>query len=162
MWKMGFAAGAMIVAATAMPAAASVEVIYSHPEEYTDATAYDSRSSRAREPILADLSRHLTKLGARYLQPGQDLKIEVTDIDLAGRFEPWRFKAQDVRFLTDSTWPRIQLHYELRGPTGLIASAEDSISDPHYLMGARLSSSDRLYYEKAMLDSWFRDRFATR
>jgi hypothetical protein len=30
----------------------------------------------------------LRKLGQRYLQPGQQLVIDIRDIDLAGRFEP--------------------------------------------------------------------------
>jgi hypothetical protein len=44
----------------------------------------------------------------------------------------------------------------------VIAAGEDALSDPFYLSNAStVASSDTFKYEKALLDDWFRKRFAT-
>jgi hypothetical protein len=58
------------------------------------------------------------------LRPGQDLKIEITDIDLAGREDPMRRGAMDVRIMDGRTdWPRMRLRYQLEQHGKVIASA---------------------------------------
>jgi len=68
-----------------------------------------------------------------------------------------------VRFMREITWPSIDLTYTLSQPGKPAQQAEERVSDKMYLSrpGRGASSSDRLYAEKAMLDDWFRQRFAT-
>lgn len=87
----------------ATPADAAVSVTFVDPETYTDAGLYRAYGPRSREPAMEGIRRYLEKLGARTLAPDQKLSIEVLDIDLAGRFEPWRAAAYDVRFMTSVT-----------------------------------------------------------
>lgn len=88
------------------------------------------------------------------------LEIEVLELDLAGRFEPWRARSYDVRSLTDITWPRMTLRYTLTQGGRVTARGEERISDMAYLMTAGMRfDSDSLRYEKKMLDDWFRLRF---
>jgi hypothetical protein len=149
----------LLIALAARPAAAAVEVSFLHPEDYTDAGRYDG--AKADPGTLAALARHLQRLGARGLKSGQTLKIEILNIDLAGRFEPWHAAAYDIRFLRPITWPRIALRYELSDAAGTVSRAEETVTDLDYQMRTRAaSSSDPLRHEKAMLDEWFRQRFA--
>ena len=136
-----------------------VSVHFTKPEKFTDAT-YENRPS-SRERVTGDIAAHLAELGRRHLPANQQLDIEITDIDLAGRYEPWQFHFHDVRFMRDVTWPRMNLKYRLADSSGkLLAEGEEKLSDMHYLGRVALRpDSDRLRYDKAMLDEWFRERF---
>jgi hypothetical protein len=141
-------------------ARAGVTVTYVHPEAFSDANLRGGYGEKARAPALDGIRQHLERLGQRYLKPDQTLTIEVLDLDLAGRFEPWHANAYDVRYMREITWPRMTLRYTLVQNGVTLAQGEEMISDMTYLMdaGARLSS-DSLRYEKTMLDDWFRKRF---
>lgn len=160
-------AGACLLAGTSSASAASTNLALSfiHPENFTDA-GYSSSlpNERERAELLHELEQHLQQLVDRSLPPGETLRIEVLDIDLAGRFEPFRFRAgTDVRVLRDITWPRIALRYALNRGDQLITSAEELLTDMNYLRASnRYPRDDRLRYEKAMLDDWFAQRIVRR
>lgn len=139
-----------------------VEVRFDHPERFRDASL-DNRGYEqgADAQVLKALTEHLQRLGQRYLRPDQQLVIDIRDIDLAGRFEPWHSRAYDVRYLRDVTWPSIDLSYTLSQPDQPVRQVRERVSDKMYLSRpGRQGSSDRLYAEKAMLGDWFRQRFA--
>lgn len=155
------AAGLLLAAA---PALAGVSVDFADPARFTDARLDGGGGARPDAPELLALRRHLEGLGAR-LPPGTELRITVLDIDLAGRHEPWRIDNPDLRVMTQATWPRIRLRHALARPGDRpgdrpVAVTEESVSDMAYLTRARMArAGDRLWYEKAMLDDWFRQRF---
>ncbi|MGQ7817484.1 DUF3016 domain-containing protein [Metapseudomonas furukawaii] len=137
--------------------AASTEVSFSNVERYTDARLHRDYGRGADDAVLKALKAHIETLGQRHLQAGQTLKVDIRNIDLAGRFEPWRMNGYDVRFLREVTWPRIKLHYSLTQDGRTLVAREVTVIDQAYLMhGNRYFSSDRLRYEKSMLDDWFR------
>ncbi|WP_408733492.1 DUF3016 domain-containing protein [Pseudomonas sp. LS1212] len=140
----------------------AVEVNYKNPESFRDASLSTTGYERgADEFVMKDLRSYMEGLGERYLKPGQQLQIEVRDIDLAGRYEPWRTNASQVRFMRDITWPSINLHYVLKQNSQVLKQADAQLSDKFYLQRpGRATHSDRLYAEKAMLDDWFRTQFA--
>jgi hypothetical protein len=151
----------LALALATLPAAAqaAVEVAFISPETYVDAGSHPGERLARRN--LGELARHLERLGAARLPDGRSLRIEVLDIDLAGRFEPWRPTAYGVRILREATWPRITLRYVLEEDGRELARGEERLSDLDYLgRPAGRLRSDPLRYEKAMLDNWFRARFA--
>lgn len=140
-----------------------VQVHFDHPEHFRDARLDRAGYARgADDYVLKTLTHHLQKLGQRYLQPGQQLVIDIHDIDLAGGFEPWHVNAYNVRFMRETTWPTIDLSYTFSQPGKPDQHAQERVSDKMYLSrpGRVASSSERLYAEKAMLADWFRQRFA--
>ncbi|MBZ9784442.1 DUF3016 domain-containing protein [Pseudomonas sp. REP124] len=142
-------------------AVSSVEVDFKNPEKYTDASLDSPGYERGADAyVMKELRSYFQKLGERYLPPDQQLQIEIRNIDLAGRFEPWRPYAYEVRFMREITWPSIDLHYVLK-QNGQIVSQEDArVLDQNYLQRpGRASRSDRLYSEKAMLSDWFQREF---
>ncbi|HKU99630.1 MAG TPA: DUF3016 domain-containing protein [Vineibacter sp.] len=150
----------LVVAGWSVSAAAEVVVSFDHPETYTDAGLYAEFGAKAREPTMQGIREHLAKLGQRYLRPSQKLTVAVLDVDLAGRFEPWRPLATHVRFMRDITWPRIKLRYTLEENGVVRASGEEVLADQNYQAHAGpYFTSDPLRYEKAMLDDWFQSRF---
>ena len=137
--------------------AATTEVSFTNPDKFSDARLNRDYGRGADDFVLKDLKAHIEKLGTRYLQPGQSLKVDIRDIDLAGHFEPWRVEFRDVRIMRDVTWPRIKLHYSVEQDGKVLVSRDATVSDQTYLQhGNYYFSNDRLRYEKAMLDDWFR------
>jgi Protein of unknown function (DUF3016) len=109
-----------------------------------------------REEVLKELDAHFAKL-AKSLPAGQDLKVEVTDIDLAGTDFPGRM-GRDVRILKGGAdWPRINLKYSIEAQGRTLASGEARVADMNYLRQHNpYPSNESLRYEKRMLDQWFK------
>jgi hypothetical protein len=140
--------------AVAYASAASAEVKFLKSETYADMPY----SQDAREDVLKEIQRHFDKLAAK-LPPGQALKIEVKDIDLAGRIEPQHIGySNDLRILRGGAdWPSMKFSYTIEAQGKTIKSGNADVSDLNYLRGFnRYSSSEPLRYEKKMLDDWFR------
>jgi hypothetical protein len=138
----------------------TAEIMFAQPERYIDA-GDGPAEARAN---LALLQRSLQELAQQWLQPGQSLRIEVEQVDLAGRVEPALRHPQPLRVLRGSTdWPRIDLQYTLStAATGARASGTASISDPAYLLHPIAYTGEPLRYERRMLAQWFRQRFGER
>jgi DUF3016 family protein len=140
------------------PAGAAVAVTFQEPDRYTDIGDYGWE----RDANVKELERYVLGLGAKYLSPQQNLRIEVLDVDLAG-WPRWGGRApQQVRVLTGrADWPIIRLRYTLESPGKPAESREETVSDSGYLQhGLRTNANESLHYEKRMLEAWFKGRFA--
>jgi hypothetical protein len=161
-----FAAAAALAGAAWSPSmAAGLSVTFVAPDKYVDAAPSGWHGSdKERAQVQRDIEQHLQQLAERHLAPADTLKIEVLDIDLAGRSEPFRLSSgADVRILRGVTWPSMTLRYTLSQGERVVASAEERVSDLNYLRPiSRYSGSDRLRYEKTMLDDWFDKRIVER
>ena len=151
---------AIAIGMWAADAQAAVKVNFVNPDHYIDAGGYRGKD-RARS--LEEIERTFQKLADRYLAADQTLTIDVLDVDLAGRLEPWHFNSYDVRYMRDITWPTMKLRYELDGANAPPLRGEETLSDPGYLdfPGTHISGQT-LPYEKAMLERWFRARLVDR
>lgn len=142
--------------------AGSASVAFIQPDTYADA-AYSRPigGEKERAQLRLALEHHLKQLAAQGLAVNESLAVEVLDIDLAGHFEPVRSQpGAELRVLRDISGPRIKLRYTLKRGDQVMARAEDQLSDTNYLLKwNRYSASDRLRYEKALLDDWFGKRF---
>lgn len=152
----------LLLSLTAPTALASdVGVAFLAPEKYQDAGLNQSDIDRN----LRTLEQHLQQLGKRYLPPTQTLKLEILDIDLAGRYESWQPPPlHDVRIMRSSgaAWPMIKLRYTLSEGDRVLKQGEESVTDMSYLDRVKTySESDLLRHEKQMLEDWFRDRLST-
>lgn len=138
-------------------AAAGVSVVYAAPQNFADVgwSEYD------RNMVLKDLSEHFGKLAAR-LPEGTDMKVEVLDIDLAGRLRHSFRWPNEIRVLSGGAdWPHIHLRYTIERDGQVVASGEDHLQNMMYLERInRYSSGDTLRYEKQMVDDWFKQHIA--
>ena len=143
-------AAALLAAAGA--ASAGVTVTYEKPEEFIDMP----RSPVERDRVLREVTRHFDSL-AKDLPAGQQLKVTVTDLDLAGREEPRRWAMDDIRIMRGGAdWPTLKLSYTLEENGQVLRSGEESLKNMMYQQRInRYSSGDALRYEKQMVDDWF-------
>jgi hypothetical protein len=156
--------GAALLTGVLPASAAQLAVQFVEPEKYTDAGYSSSMpSTKEREQLQRDITQHLKQLADRALAEDDSLKIEVLDIDLAGHLDPFVSAGREMRIVRDATWPRIRLRHALTRKGTVVAEGEELVSDMNFLTPAnRYSSSDRLRYEKAMLDDWFEKVFVKR
>lgn len=141
-----------LFALTAGAASAGVTVNYIESDKFADLPF----APWEREQVLKQLSEHFTKLGAQ-LPPGQDLAIEVLDIDLAGREYPNMRGGRELRVLKGTAdWPVMNLRYALTENGKVLKGGEERLADMSYMQRInRMSDSDPLRAEKRMIDEWF-------
>ena len=141
-----------------VPAQAAVTVNFVKPESYID-VPFDHAE---RQQTIDELNRHFEKLG-RKLPAGQDLTIDVLDIDLAGTVEFNRRAGRDFRILRGGAdWPMIEVKYSLSAADKVLKSGAARVRNLNYTgQFSRYSLTESLGYEKRMLDEWFKNELLT-
>ncbi len=139
--------------AVAGAASADVRVNFVEPSKFTDLPT----TPWEREQALKELDEHFKELGEK-LPEGYLLKVDVLDVDMAGREMPqWR-TGQDLRVLKGTAdWPVMRIRYELEANGQRIKGGDAQLSDMAYLQGInRYFEGEPLRYEKQMIDEWFK------
>lgn len=141
--------------------AARVEVNFFEPQNYADAKNGSYDTDRGRDQVLAQLKEHILLIAPRYLAQGQRLVINVTNVDLAGEFEPWRGMDFDhIRIVREIYPPRMTLEFQLLDAGGnVVSSGKRDLQELGYLMTLSLPTSDPLRYDKGMISDWMRREF---
>jgi hypothetical protein len=147
----------------AMPPASRISVTFVQPERFTDVKDSLLASPKGTADLLAAIDRDLHAAGERYVPAGLALEIQVTNIDLAGEFEPWRGPQFDrIRIMRDVYVPRLELTFRLTDGTGaVVKEGRRVLVDQLYLSSAALNDGDRPYYDKQLLRGWLRQEFAS-
>lgn len=144
------------------PEPSPVTVEWTNPEEFTE-VRYDRRFRAAAPTVwLGEFRRELVRRGEKLLQPGQQLRITITDVKLAGKTEPWHgLGNNDIRIVRPIYPPRINLFFELRDASGtVIANGERKLRDPGFLDRDIGPSHDPYRFCKRLLTDWLRKEFA--
>lgn len=147
---------AIAVLGTGLAQAGTVEVSFDRPERFADIGPASDTTE-----VLQIIDRHLQALGQAGLPSGQTLKVNITDIDLAGEIRPGAGRFADIRVLgRGADWPRISLQYTLSEGDRVLAQGSDNLADLAYLMRlAPYRPNVRLPYEQRLLSEWFAERF---
>ncbi|HXF77828.1 MAG TPA: DUF3016 domain-containing protein [Usitatibacter sp.] len=126
------------------------------PEDFTDAG--HPHALVDRKANLESLRSHLVRQAEKLLPAGESLAIFVTDVDLAGAYEPTQRYSNEIRVVKDIYPPRIDLRFKLTRADGtVVKEGERTLRDPGFLMAPSRYLGDNLGYEKAMLDDWLHE-----
>ena len=140
-----------------------VAVNYFEPARFTDVRdSYPEGSDKGREATLAELKSHLARQALRFVPVGQKLTITITDVDLAGDFEPWHGPQwTDVRVVKDIYPPAIKLTFQLvDAQSEVLSSGQRELRDLAFMMKLTMGfRDDPLRHEKALLDDWLGAEF---
>ena len=148
-----------IAALAAAPCYATVDVAFVNPERFTDA----SNERSELDSNLKSLAEHMRKAGERYIAPNETLRIEVLDVDLAGWSQWGGREPNKVRVARGGAdFPQMKLRYTLESPGRGARSGEADLRDLAYQNSGLRSraASEPMYYEKRMIDEWFKSTFA--
>ena len=140
-----------------------IEVVFDHPENFTDLKDSEFPNDRVREAYVKDLKEHLESRASRYVGEGQKLSVTITDVDMAGAFEPWRGpQFSEVRIVKDIYPPRINLSFKLTDANGMVIKEDKrQLRNMSFQMTPTFAfHNDQLRYEKELLDDWLRAEFS--
>lgn len=140
-------------------ASAGVTVAFVQPDRYTDMPF----PPWEKDVVMKDLDQFLVKMGAKWLPAGQDLKIDVLDIDLAGNLRNDVGGRQIRVLIGGSDWPTIEVRYTLESAGKTPRTGTDRVSDMNYFnshVAKPGKNTEALFYEKQMLNDWFKAKFA--
>jgi hypothetical protein len=147
---------ALIFSALACAAAhaATVQVVFVRPQVYSDV------SFRETGPVVEMIEQELKELGERYLPPSYRLRVEVLDVDLAGRMQSFGQGPETRVMRGGSDWPSMRLRYVLEGDGRMLARGDEHIDDKDFLGRPQPASLSDYPYERRLLETWFRTRLA--
>jgi Protein of unknown function (DUF3016) len=145
---------------TASGPASRIGVVFVQPQHFTDVKY--SKAEQNSVALLGALHKFMCKMGERYVPAGMQIEIKVTDIDLAGDFEPWRGpQFAYVRIIRNIYLPRISLEFRLADGSGnVVSTGKREISDMAYQARLVRPPDDYLRYEKDILRDWFHNEFS--
>jgi hypothetical protein len=134
------------------------EVVFVHPESFTDIKDYYNPTDKGEEAILRRIRNFLVRDTERLVPEGYKLTLNFTDIDLAGDFEPWRgIKWQDIRIYTENYPPTFKFTYSITDSSGrVVRQGTETLRGSGYLLHEPLDSMDTLRYDKDVLNTWAR------
>ena len=135
-----------------------VQVDWTDPAQFSDIRFSNNRWEAQQGSWVAELARHLQQQAARRLPAGQRMEVTITDIQRAGRYEPWMgINYGHVRVMRDIYPPRMTLNVRITGADGqVLAEGERKLSDMSYLQNSTPVDTDNLRFEKRMIDDWLR------
>ena len=141
-------------------AAPRTEVIFSHPEKFSDASDGPRGTDLRRDVNLGEIRDYLVDRAQRFVPAGDKLTVTITDVDLAGEVEPWHARAQDVRIIRDTYPPRIDLEFRLTDASGaVVKEGKRHLTDLNYTMNLNPFPNDPRVYEKRLIDDWLHNEF---
>ncbi|MEO6005048.1 MAG: DUF3016 domain-containing protein [Opitutus sp.] len=138
----------------------TVEVSYQSPDQFTDMGRSYTALQGADPGYLNDLREYIERAGSQRVRAGYRLSLTITDVDLAGQFEPEHGpQFQDVRIVRSIYPPRITLNYRLMDSTGAVRSQGERrlIDNSFEFTATPINRDDPLRYEKALIDSFLRE-----
>jgi hypothetical protein len=143
---------------------ARADVTFFEPERFTDVRDTNHDSDRNRDAILRDLKTYLQERAEALVPQGTKLFVTITDIDMAGDFEPGRGAPRDdVRIVKQIYPPRIKLSFRLTGAKGEVLKQGDrELTNPNFMMELpQTFLSDPYRYEKTLIDDWLRSEMSS-
>jgi Protein of unknown function (DUF3016) len=136
-----------------------ISVVFVQPEKFTDVKRANFKPNS--EAILDAIAGFMQATGDEILPANMNLDVRVTDIDLAGNFEPWRGPQSDQVRITNQLYPpRFALEFRVIDARGqIILSGKRNLTDLNYQLRTSYPVDDYLRYEKDLLRHWFREEF---
>lgn len=153
----GLLAALPAAAADAAKVPGKVEVLFAKaPDKYVDVRDAFSASAKGQAANLDSLKQYIEQRGNELVPDGQKLTVTLTEVDLAGDFEPWRDPAMnDVRVVKDIYPPRIDLEFKLTGADGkVIKEGKRELRDLAFMMKLSIHRDDPFRHEKQLLNDW--------
>jgi hypothetical protein len=134
---------------------AELEITFTKPDTYTDIRSGFDGPNYSAQDIATNLEKHLTRL-AKKLPDEYQLKMDVTDIDLAGDT-----RRHNMRVVTERLPPRLAFSYSLLDANDqVLIQSNENIRDFAFMSNRSLRlKGDPFGHEKKLLSDWFKKLF---
>jgi hypothetical protein len=136
----------------------NVRIEFTNPKYFTDIRIHDFDEWKSAKIFGNEMTKALSPVVAK-AAPGCTLILKFTDIDLGGRYEPWKPQHSQIRYDRDSLPIRMSFDYTILDSRGRVLSqGTKSLVNALYLgwsaTGYYWENWDYLYYEKQTLLKW--------
>jgi len=135
---------------------AKVEVNLIEPRKFTDIELSGESIKRSIKHLERDINRLFAELSPQYLKQGNNLKIDVTNIDLPGYIDYIYYDARTMRIIKDLDPYRLYFSYELTAEDGSVIKSGEKKIKGFFLKIPRNLSNRRAgnfsYYEEEIKD----------
>jgi hypothetical protein len=140
--------------------AANIDIKWTDPDSYTDIRPGNNNRKHFREHTFKHFEKHFIKLASQ-LPEGQQLNIEVINVDLAG--STFYGGINRIRVVSDMHPPRLYFYYQLLNvDQSMMVEGKATLKNMGFMRSKALRySNDSLGHEKAMLDKWFAHTFSS-
>jgi hypothetical protein len=144
--------------------ASQIVAEFTDVDKFIDFSVNGLSEEKTLSIFQAELKPELDRLAKKYLQDGQVLTLNFTDIDMAGDIQPWRNRYNaDIRYVEDIYRPRLVFTYSLADAEGnVLKEGEADIVDLAFMMNTLATFRAHhmsFFYELDLLSNWMRKTF---
>jgi hypothetical protein len=136
----------------------NVRIEFTNPKYFSDIRIHDFDEWKSAKIFGDEMTKALSPVVAKEA-PGCTLILKFTDIDLGGRYEPWKPQHSQIRY--EPQWLPIRMSFDytlLDGRGRVLSQGTKSLLNTLYLgwsaTGYYWENWDYLYYEKQTLLKW--------
>jgi hypothetical protein len=135
-----------------------VKVTFFEADKFSDVRDAYMPTEKGQAAYLDLIQQHIVAQAGKSIGDGQKLEVTVTNVDMAGDFEPWHQPgSDDIRIIKDIYPPRIDLSFKLIGADGKVfKEGARELRDLGFMMHLTLRRNEELNYEKELLNDWIR------
>jgi len=138
--------------------ATKLSVTYVNWKNFSDIMDRFDWTEEGEIAILKELEASLQQDAKVYVPNGDHLAMTITDIHLAGRYEP---SISRRRIINGTNPPRFEFTYSLTNGAGqVIKSGKENLVDADFQSHIPMTPGDPLHYEKDMLNTWMQQKMA--
>ncbi|MCG9695521.1 DUF3016 domain-containing protein [Shewanella sp. Isolate11] len=139
-----------------------VNITWQGVDKYRDIKAVSEIQSRYEQRVFDVITKQLNKSVSKVFKANQTLKMQVTDVDLAGDVRPTfgATASHDIRLITDLYPPRLTFSYQVLEDEKVIMVGDEKLKDMGFLQTTGVTSNQPLRYEAKMLDEWVKKKIA--
>jgi hypothetical protein len=150
----------IFVALPSVVCAGEAQVKWHDFNDYRDVRPSNQTKGSYHKQIAKSIDEHFAKLSEQ-LPKNYSLKIEVTDLDLAGDV---RYGGvNEIRVVKPIHFPRIEFNYVLSDESGVVAQEDNvSLKDMGFMDKIKMGRDEAFYYEKRLLTEWFGEQVLPR
>jgi len=130
-----------------------VSVEYVHPEKFTDIKYFNGSKMKFQQRLFKAWDKFLDKEGSKILPENYRLKIQFTDIDLAGTY--FLGGIDNNRIVRDIDYPRLTFKFQLLKGSTVVKQSDVTLKDMNFLRHiSHKRTYQNFYYEKKLLSNW--------
>ena len=150
----------MCIALPSVVYAGEAQVKWHDFNDYRDVRPSNQAKGSYHKQIAKSIGEHFAKLSEQ-LPKNYTLKIEVTDLDLAGDV---RYGGvNEIRVVEPIHFPRIKFNYVLSNESEVISSEDNvSLKDMGFMDKIKRGREEAFHYEKRLLTEWFDEQVLTK
>ncbi len=145
----------------AFVSAAELKIVWQSPDDFRDCDYYHNGGEKSKQIVLKNLEKYFSKEAKRQLPENAVLEMTVTELDLAGDFEPWRGPNwDDIRIVKEIYPALIEFDYKWMDANGaVVAEGSERLRDtliPRSIIATQMSRTENYPYIKNLVRTWMR------